>query len=88
MANQELRCDAVIIGGGLAGLAAGIRLRKLGRYPIVLEAKEDELYANNTRWGGRGAKCVEGTARELARRVGEHKVKGDQRACFPHDACV
>ena len=40
------------------------------------------------RWGGRGAKCVEGTARELARRVGEHKVKGDQRACFPHDACV
>ena len=55
MANQELRCDAVIIGGGLAGLAAGIRLRKLGRYPIVLEAKEDELYANNTRWGGRGA---------------------------------
>jgi len=21
-------------------------------------------------------------------RVGEHKVKGDQRACFPHDACV
>jgi flavin-dependent dehydrogenase len=54
MANQELRCDAVIVGGDLAGLTAGIRLRELGRDAIVLEAKEDELCANNTRWGGPG----------------------------------
>jgi len=47
-----LNCDAIIIGGGLAGLTAGIRLRELGRDPIVLEAQEGETYANNTRWGG------------------------------------
>lgn len=52
MTRRELACDAVILGGGLAGLAAGIRLRELGRDPIILEAQTGETYANNTRWGG------------------------------------
>ena len=73
MANQELRCDAVIVGGGLAGLTAGIRLQELGRDPIVLEAQEDELYANNTRWGGGvfhlAFRSVMAPAAELERRT-------------------
>ena len=73
MANQELSCDAVIVGGGLAGLTAGIRLRELGRDPIVLEAQEDELYANNTRWGGGvfhlAFRSVMAPAAELERRT-------------------
>ena len=52
MAHEEMTCDAVVVGGGLAGLTAGIRLLELGLAPIVLEALTDKAFANNTRWSG------------------------------------
>jgi phytoene dehydrogenase-like protein len=39
-----LRCDSIIIGAGMSGLAAGIRLSRLDRHPIVLE--------RHAIWGG------------------------------------
>lgn len=36
--SDELIWDALIVGGGLAGLTAAARLTKLGRKPLILEA--------------------------------------------------
>src|SRR5579862_7979018 len=41
--------DAVIVGGGLAGLAAAIRSAELGLKPIVVEQGADEKYLCNSR---------------------------------------
>jgi fumarate reductase flavoprotein subunit len=42
-------CDVVVIGGGLAGLAAGARAAMAGRKAIVLEASGEARYPCNSR---------------------------------------
>jgi fumarate reductase flavoprotein subunit len=44
--------DLVVVGGGLAGLAAANRARQLGRSVVVLERGTDVLYACNSRFAG------------------------------------
>ncbi|MCP5143985.1 MAG: FAD-binding protein [Gammaproteobacteria bacterium] len=44
--------DLVVIGGGLAGLAAACRAAELGLKPLVLEATDDESYLCNSRITG------------------------------------
>jgi fumarate reductase flavoprotein subunit len=45
----RIACDVAVIGGGLAGLAAGVRAAMAGREVIVLEASTDERYRCNSR---------------------------------------
>ena len=44
--------DIVIIGGGLAGMSAGVRALELGLSALVLEKGEEEIYPCNTRQSG------------------------------------
>lgn len=44
--------DLVIVGGGLAGLAAGLRATELGLRAVVLEQGADPAYLCNTRMSG------------------------------------
>lgn len=44
--------DAIIVGGGLAGLTTGVHLAGLGRRPLVLEQGADERYPCNSRFAG------------------------------------
>lgn len=44
--------DVAVVGGGLAGLTAGLRATQLGCRVIVLEQGKDELYACNSRYAG------------------------------------
>src|SRR5262245_35229967 len=42
-------CDVAVIGGGLAGLAAGVRAAMAGRKVVVLEAPAEERYPCSSR---------------------------------------
>ena len=44
--------DAIIIGGGLAGLTTAARLAELGKRPLVLEQGEGSQYPCNSRFAG------------------------------------
>ena len=44
--------DVVIVGGGIAGLTAGVRAAELGLRPLVLEQGEGIAYPNNSRQSG------------------------------------
>jgi len=44
--------DVVVVGGGMAGLTAGVRAAELGRTVAVLEAGAVPRYACNTRYSG------------------------------------
>lgn len=50
--NYDEKQDMVVIGGGLAGLAAACRAAELGLKPLVLEASEDDRYICNSRITG------------------------------------
>ncbi len=50
--SNDARHDLVVIGGGLAGLAAACRAAELGLRPLVLEAGEDDRYICNSRITG------------------------------------
>jgi fumarate reductase flavoprotein subunit len=45
----RIASDVAVVGGGLAGLAAGVRAAQAGRKVVVLEASADERYACNSR---------------------------------------
>ena len=47
--TEELNCDVVVVGAGIAGFVAGVRLAQEGRKVIVLEKQSDDVYVNNTR---------------------------------------
>jgi carotenoid phi-ring synthase / carotenoid chi-ring synthase len=69
---QDARWDAIVIGGGLAGLTAALHLAERGLTPLVLEADPYEL-------GGRlkAGPAVEFTHKgRLWRFPGEHGVHG------------
>jgi fumarate reductase flavoprotein subunit len=42
-------CDVAIIGGGLGGLTAALRLADAGKRPVVFEKNAEDRYVNNTR---------------------------------------
>ena len=42
----------IIIGGGIAGLTAGVRAAELGLRPLMLEQGEGIAYPNNSRQSG------------------------------------
>ena len=44
--------DLIIVGGGIAGLTAGVRATELGLKPVVLEQGEGVDYPNNSRQSG------------------------------------
>lgn len=44
--------DTVIVGGGLAGMVAGLRAAELGLRVLVLEKGEDDAYPCNSRYSG------------------------------------
>lgn len=48
----ETDADAVVVGGGIAGLSAANRLAQLGRRAVVLEQGQDERYMCNSRLTG------------------------------------
>src|SRR4051812_45948293 len=54
MSNQDLQmsCDVAIIGGGLAGLVAGVRAAQDGRKVLIFEKSNEELYVCNSRLTG------------------------------------
>jgi fumarate reductase flavoprotein subunit len=52
MASGSTVYDVAAIGGGLAGLTAGLRAAQLGCRVIVLEQGTDELYPCNSRYAG------------------------------------
>src|SRR5271168_1191645 len=45
----EHSADVIVVGGGLAGLAAAIRAAEHGLKPLVLEQGADEKYLCNSR---------------------------------------
>ena len=47
--ETEVRCDVAIIGGGLGGLTAALRLADAGKKPIIFEKSAEDRYVNNTR---------------------------------------
>ena len=52
MSVHEHSFDLLIIGGGLAGLTAGVRGLELGLTVALLEKGEGEDYPCNSRWSG------------------------------------
>jgi fumarate reductase flavoprotein subunit len=50
--SAHLTAPCVIIGGGLAGIAAALRMRQLGLATFVLERSEEDGGANNARISG------------------------------------
>jgi glycine/D-amino acid oxidase-like deaminating enzyme len=50
--NEPTHFDLVAIGGGFAGLCAGVRSPELGLRTAVLEADADESYPCSSRWAG------------------------------------
>src|ERR1700760_2181995 len=47
---SDTRYDVVVIGGGLAGLAAANRAAQLGKHVVVLEKSTEERYPCNSRF--------------------------------------
>jgi len=45
----RVACDVAVAGGGLAGLAAGVRAAQAGRKVVVLEASAEDRYRCNSR---------------------------------------
>ncbi len=52
MKDDGFCADLIIVGGGLAGLTAGVRAAQLGLRPLVLEQGTSEDYACNSRMSG------------------------------------
>lgn len=52
MAEPSNKYDLVVVGGGLAGMTAGVRALELGLRAAVLEKGEGEIYPCNTRQSG------------------------------------
>ena len=52
MAEPSNEYDLVVVGGGLAGMTAGVRALELGLRAAVLEKGEGEIYPCNTRQSG------------------------------------
>ncbi len=52
MNQNELKYDVLIVGGGIAGLTAGVRAAELGLKPLVLEQGDGIDYPNNSRQSG------------------------------------
>jgi len=52
MNQNESQFDVLIIGGGIAGLTAGVRTAELGLRPLVLEQGDGIDYPNNSRQSG------------------------------------
>lgn len=50
--SNSITWDAVIVGGGLAGLTAGVAAAENGVKVVVLERSADERYACNSRFAG------------------------------------
>lgn len=44
--------DLVVVGAGMAGIAAALRARELGLAVRLLEARSETRHPNNTRWSG------------------------------------
>ncbi len=47
--TQDPSCDVAIIGSGLGGLTAALRLADAGKRPVVFEKNVEDRYVNNTR---------------------------------------
>jgi fumarate reductase flavoprotein subunit len=52
MTEPNNKYDLIIIGGGIAGLTAGVRAAEFGLRPLVLEQGEGIAYPNNSRQSG------------------------------------
>lgn len=68
---REEAADIVIVGGGFAGLAAGVATAQAGLRPLVLEQSSDNRYICNSRLTGGVFHCAlrpaDTSARELER---------------------
>lgn len=49
---EKSSAATVVIGGGIAGMVAAVRLVELGKQAVVLEQGKEELYPCNTRYTG------------------------------------
>lgn len=49
---KDAKYDLLIVGGGIAGLTAGVRAAELGLKPLVLEQGDGVEYPNNSRQSG------------------------------------
>lgn len=52
MTEREQSWDLLIVGGGIAGLTAGVRAAELGLRPLILEQGDGLDYPNNSRQSG------------------------------------
>lgn len=48
-AENPIDCDVAIIGGGLGGLTAALRVADAGKRPVIFEKSPEDRYVNNTR---------------------------------------
>src|SRR5260221_1562450 len=51
-AMEQVETDVVVIGAGISGLVAAVRMSELGLRTVVLEKGEQEKYPCNTRMAG------------------------------------
>lgn len=55
--TQQLSCDVVVVGAGIAGLVAGVRLASGGKRVLVLEKQSADTYVCNTRMTSAAMHC-------------------------------
>lgn len=82
-AQADVECDLLIVGGGLAGMCAGLQALEEGVSPLIIDKTDDiALYGNSSISGGSFATPQDGSAEAVESYIADFnkksKGKGDQ----------